>query len=433
MTLHPGRGAADGRHLVQLLLIGAMISATTVVLVTIGTSLFVAEEGADKLPVSFFALAAVSMLIALCLAGVVDRLPRLRLLQGLLLCTFVLLAAARPLIDAGFPAVFYVIYIAGLSFEILADIVFWTLATDYASTRQLTRWTPLLAIAFPIGGACGGGLTALLLLVATPVESLALVPLLCAVMVAQLTVLQITRPRSPAPEAEAVPEETAAPAPLPPTGRGHAPLVALMCGNVLVMSVLFHLQEYLALRLYTEAYPDPAGLASFLAVVNTAIQVLEVVLLITTGRLILERASPVVRNLVFPLSTVASLGALLASFRLPAAILMNVNGNAVSNAIFEPVKTMNYTALPHRVLGRARMLADGVFYPGGIAATAGFLMLAQEAMSVYELTVCAFGLALLFLAVSFTLGRRISAAHKQALGAQEEDTAALQASPAAGD
>lgn len=431
----PAHGAADARHLVQLLLIGAMISATTVVLVTIGTSLFVAEEGAEQLPLSFLALAVVSMLIALCLAGIVDRLPRLRLLQGLLLAVCLLLAAARPMIDMGLPGVFYVIYIAGLSFEILADIVFWTLATDYASDRQLTRWTPLLAIAFPIGGACGGGLTALLLLVASPVESLVVVPLLCAVIIAQLTLLKALRPRRAAAEeaSEELPQQEEEATPLPPEERGYISLIALMCGNVLVMSVLFHLQEYLALRLYNEAYPDPAELASFLAIVNTVIQALEVVLLLSAGRLILERASPVVRNLIFPLTTVVSLGALLASFRLPATILMNVNGNSVSNAVFEPVKTMNYTAVPRRVLGRARMLADGVFYPCGIAATAAFLMLAQEFLSVYQLTLCAFGLAVAFLTVSFILGRRIAAAQQ---GGQQPDPtlpSAPQPDPAPGD
>ena len=73
------------------------------------------------------------------------------------------------------------------------------------------------------------------------------------------------------------------------------------------------------------------------------------------------------RNMIFPVTTLLSLCGLFCFWGLPAAVVMHMNANAVSNAIFEPVKTLNYAAIPYRMLGQVRMLAEGVIYPAGIA------------------------------------------------------------------
>ena len=388
-----------------------MISATTVAMVTVGTALFVAQESPDRLPYAFVILAAVSMLIALGLAGIVDRMQRLRLLQGLLMASAILLPFSHYLAKNEIFGATYGIYVAGFAFEILADIVFWTLVVDCARTSQLPRWTPLLAVAFPIGGALGGALTALLLIHLQPVDLLLVIPLLCTLIVAQLTFLGASRPlvrdtQQPDPMPESLQSKATAAAGSPP---GVATLVCLLCGNVFLMSVLFHLQEYLVLKLYTEAIPDPNALASFIALVNTGIQVLEVVLLLSVGRIVLEHAGPILRNIIFPLATSANLLALLANFRLPFAVLVNLNNNSVSNAIFEPVKTLNYTAIPDHIAGRVRMLVDGVFYPCGIAVTAILLVFTQDWLTTYQLTLLAFGLAVAFLCIGILVGRRVSA------------------------
>jgi hypothetical protein len=405
-----GQADANWRSLVQLFAIGAMISATTVAMVTVGTALFVAQESPDRLPYAFVILAAVSMLIALGLAGIVDRMQRLRLLQGLLLASAILLPLSHYLAKNETFGATYGIYVAGFAFEILADIVFWTLVVDCAKTSQLPRWTPLLAVAFPIGGALGGALTALLLVHLQPVDLLLVIPLLCTIIVAQLTFLGASRPlvrntQQTEPTSESVQAETAAAGPT----TGVATLVCLLCGNVFLMSVLFHLQEYLVLKLYTAAIADPNALASFIALVNTGIQVLEVILLLSVGRIVLEHAGPLLRNIIFPLATSVSLLALLANFRLPFAVLVNMNNNSVSNAIFEPVKTLNYTAIPDHIAGRVRMVVDGVFYPCGIAVTAILLVFTQDWLTTYQLTLLAFGLAVAFLCIGLLVGRRVSA------------------------
>ena len=69
--------------------------------------------------------------------------------------------------------------------------------------------------------------------------------------------------------------------------------------------------------------------------------------------------------------------ALQSFWLLPIAVLVHVNANSVSNAIFEPVKNLNYAALPFRMLAPVRMLVEGVVYPAGVALSGGVLLWMQ--------------------------------------------------------
>jgi CRP-like cAMP-binding protein/HEAT repeat protein len=83
---------------------------------------------------------------------------------------------------------------------------------------------------------------------------------------------------------------------------------------------------------------------------------------------------------------------------------MHMNANAVSNAIFEPVKTLNYAAIPYRMLGQVRMLVEGVIYPAGIALSGiGLLWLQSvaEPRTTLLVTIC---LAALFAVVCVGVG-----------------------------
>ena len=110
------------------------------------------------------------------------------------------------------------------------------------------------------------------------------------------------------------------------------------------------------------------------------------------------------RNMIFPVTTVLSLGGLFCFWGLPAAVVMHMNANAVSNAIFEPVKTLNYAAIPYRMLGQVRMLVEGVIYPAGIALSGiGLLWLQSmtEPRTTLLVTLC---LAALFAIVCGAVG-----------------------------
>ncbi|HSA82203.1 MAG TPA: HEAT repeat domain-containing protein, partial [Geminicoccaceae bacterium] len=94
------------------------------------------------------------------------------------------------------------------------------------------------------------------------------------------------------------------------------------------------------------------------------------------------------------------LAGLAASQKLPAALVTHVNAEALSNAIFQPVNNTNYSALPLRFQGRIRTLADGIFYPGGMAIAGLMLLWAQDRDATTEATYIALASALAFLLIN---------------------------------
>ncbi|MGZ8996666.1 MAG: HEAT repeat domain-containing protein, partial [Rhodospirillales bacterium] len=87
-----------------------------------------------------------------------------------------------------------------------------------------------------------------------------------------------------------------------------------------------------------------------------------------------------------------------------AAILLHVNANSVSNAVFEPVKTFNYMALPYQALAQVRMLVEGAVYPAGIALSGFVLLWLQATVSTPLILLVAIVLAFVFLGAAATTG-----------------------------
>ena len=141
-----------------------------------------------------------------------------------------------------------------------------------------------------------------------------------------------------------------------------------------------------------------------MAIVYAGHQAAELVILAACGRLILERAGPVLRNLIFPATTCAGLVAFLGFGNLAAAIFVHANVIALSNAVFEPVKTLNYAALPYRVLAQVRMLVDGILYPLGIALSALGLLWLQSRAGPSLVLMVSIAVAVTFVGVSATVG-----------------------------
>jgi HEAT repeats len=124
---------------------------------------------------------------------------------------------------------------------------------------------------------------------------------------------------------------------------------------------------------YSERFPGEQELTRFLGIVFAFLQACEFLLLASLSRALLERTSPLLRNLVFPLTSLACLLYLAFSDRLMAAVITHVNAEALSNAIFQPVHNVNFLALPVSIQGRARTLSEGIFYPAGLAIAGGLL------------------------------------------------------------
>ncbi len=324
-------------------------------------------------------------------------MPRIALGQAAFLGTLLGAASLRLPIALDLPAAYFAVLASAHIYEIVLDIVFWVVVAAFLDTIELKRGTPLIYMALATGGVAGGLASALSPVV--PTEDL-----LLALPALGVRGRPVRARRTPAAGAArsrraragpARPGRAPAPAAAPAT---RYPLILLIALNATMLTILYGLCEYLVLTVYAQHFESQIALTRFLALVFAGIQVLEFALLYLAGPA--RRAGPIARNLIFPASSLVCLIGLAISPKLPAAIATHINAEAVSNAIFQPVNNTNYLALPLRFHGRIRMLADGVFYPAGLALAGGMLLTLQAQLAPAQINFVAITFALVFIALN---------------------------------
>ena len=353
--------------------IAITLAAAKVFLNTVAFALFLANEGPAQLPRFYLVLALAAIVLSIVLGIVVDRVPKLHLARITLVLIMLAAGAGKLMIAAGVAGAYFVILATAFIFEIAIEILFWAACAAYVDTTELKRTTPLICLAIALGGAFGGLLARAL---SWTVDAPDL--LLMMVIFAGLAILQFAVPPD-FDELQDSPSEAAAGGEAPP-GEWHFlrlavrhPLLVLLALNALALTILYGIAEFLILSVYREHYPQEQELTRFLGIVFALLQACEFVLLASLSRTLLERTTPLVRNLVFPLTSLLCFLGLAFSNKLGVAVIAHVNAEAASNAIFQPVHNANFLALPLRIQGRARTLAEGIFYPSGLAIAGAVL------------------------------------------------------------
>ncbi len=368
-------------------------------------ALFLAKEGPGQLPLFYVLLAAAAILLSAASSGVIDRVPRIALGQTAFLGTLLGAAALRIPIGFDLPAAYYAVLASAHIYEIVLDIVFWVVVAAFLDTIELKRGTPLIYMALATGGVAGG-VFASALSPFVPAEDLLLaLPVLGLIAAAQFGFAR-RRLRELHDAAHGEPDK---PGPgehlrLLPRLIVRYPLILLVALNATTLTILYGLCEYLVLTVYAQHFASQIALTRFLAIIFAGIQALEFALLYLVSRPLLERAGPVARNLIFPATSLACLIGLAVGPKLPAAIVTHINAEAVSNAIFQPVNNTNYLALPLRFHGRIRTLADGIFYPAGLALAGGMLLTLQAQLVPEQINFVAITFALVFVLLNVGAG-----------------------------
>lgn len=396
-----GEGTAVG----QLALLAAAVSAAVITVTTAGSAQVLSSEGSGGLPVVYISLAVGSLPLAFGMTAALGRWSAASVTSVAALVAAVLCVVQKGALALALEGSPQAVCVSAYVFEIIFDTLFWITAADYLPTRDMKRHAPRLAAAFSVGGVAGGALGALVCSLLA-IEDVLLIA--AALFVLCFLQQQRLRRRFP-PLGDGSDEEEedvgVAEAVRSTLGVFRAfPITGVISVGILSMSALFCLQDYLALTVYAERIPDENELAAFLSVVYAAQQAAELFLLVVFGRLILDRAGPLTRNLLFPLTTLAGLAALMATGSLAAAVFVHFNSCALSNAFFEPVKSFNYAALPHRVLAQARMMVEGVVYPTGIALSGVALLALQETGGPSTVMSMSIATAVLFVAVAAITG-----------------------------
>jgi len=394
---------------VRLSLVAALLSAAKVLLYTTGTTLFLSRQGIEALPILYLTLSVIATCVSLLLAAMIDRARPAYLLPGMAAFSVLGIVALQVGLATDWQQVPAGILIAAHVYDIVTDIVFWVLAAALFDNLRLRRLTPHLFIAIAAGGSLAGVIAErALALVAT--EHL-LWPVAGLVCLAAALFGNAARGLSAPSNADLSPAEQTTQgsrqASLSDLWRFLArhPFALCLALNSLLLTTVYSLTEFVAYAVYSEAIQDEAELGRLLALLFAALQIAEFAVLWFGTRGIIERAGPMLRNLLFPLTSLACLFALLLQPRLGWAILAHINTEAVSNAVFEPVNTTNYSALPVNVHGRARTLADGIFYPAGMAFAGLALTLLPPDDAIFRATLLALIATLFFLALNVIIAR----------------------------
>ncbi|MFO1154836.1 MAG: cyclic nucleotide-binding domain-containing protein [Rhodospirillales bacterium] len=392
------------RIVLELALLAALLSSAIIILLAVGSAQVLIGEGSEALPMVYLLLAAVSVPLASGISAALCRWSVARISRAVSSASLFLVLALRLALAADVPGTALAICIAAYALEIVFDTLFWLSASEQLPTLDLKRHTPFLAAAFGLGGIFAGFVATAFCEMFAGEDLLVLNAGFFALCALQYRRIDRIRAAAPA-QMDDEPEPGLIEALKATVGIVRAfPIIGAMSVGVLLMSGLFCLQDYLAMSVYEGAFPEADALSSFMAVVFAGHQAAELLILAVCGRLILERAGPVLRNLLFPLSTCIGLVALLSFNNLAAAVLVHANVIALSNAVFEPVKTLNYAALPYRVLGQVRMMIDGVLYPLGIALSAAGLLWLQTRSGVGEILLVSIAVAVVFVGASATTG-----------------------------
>ena len=392
LTLPTGQAACIA-HLGSLAL---TLSIAKVLLATVAVTLFLTQEGPQRLPLFYVLFAALAIALSFALGAIVERAPKIGLAQAVFAGTLIGAAALRLAIALDIPGTYFLLLASAHVYEIVVDIVFWVVVAAFLDAVDFRRATPLIYMAIALGGALGGGLARGLAEVVSAADMLWALPVLAACVVAQLALAGRRLQALPDHLARASPIDERASLARLARLLARYPLALLIALNALVLTVLYGLSEYLVFTIYSAHFRDEGEMTRFLAVVFAGLQVVELALLYAVSRPLLLRAGPLARNLVFPITSFASLLYLVLSQKLPAAIVTHLNAEAISNAVFQPVNNANYAPLPLRFQGRARTLADGIFYPAGLALAGGLLMVMAEAATLEGIGFIALLFALLF-------------------------------------
>jgi hypothetical protein len=374
--------AGERRLAAYLVLTFFLLSAGLAIGRGTADALFFKRYGIEYLPLVFLALGGLLAAAGTVYTAFVDRVPAERSGSVIAIVLAVLLAAgwwgmttthAEPL----YPAYY-------LTYEVASELLL-VHAPLYLSqnldTQAAKRLSPLVFAGGQVGTVFGG---LLLGLAAGHVEVQDLLLLWAGFLVAGIAATVLWHRRRGASAYFRAPRR--GPRPLRAAAgqvaagvrlARHSPLVRRASLSLFFLVIAFYVLAYAVNRVYTEAFPGEAELATFFGLLIAVNSLLALLLQVfVTGRLI-DRIGLRRTNLVFPLTLIASYAALIVHFALPSAVAASVSKDAVMPGVRNPVRAMFLNVMPQGLQGRARAVQVLLVMPLALAVSGAVLWLVQ--------------------------------------------------------
>jgi len=389
---------------VQLLLLAVTVLIYSVLAMAVGNSLFISHVGAERLPLAFVALGLCSMPAYALFSQLADRYSRPKLFQSVLGLSIPLMIGLWFLLSREQAIVYYIALILIIfQWDFHNDVLYSSLLTDYFTTLEYKRTAPFVGIAQALGSLLGGVLTTGLSQIFGTRDLLLCLPFLFVIAILQLKWLERSQHRLERVASQKDSGMIASLQVFPELVKRH-PLIFFLAASSFLLVIIYFTSEFLWLNIYGQNFSE-SELTEFLGIMRVVVSLVQVAFLYGLTRPLLQSLGVARLNPVYPLTTLASLAGLILNLKLPAAIVLHMNGDALYKAINLPIHQLNYNAIPGEFLGRVRTLSDGLMRAVGLTLAGIVLWLSQTYLSLGEIAGIAMGLGLLLLAIRIPMGR----------------------------
>jgi HEAT repeat protein/MFS family permease len=402
--------------------IGLLQYAANALARTAAEGLFLAKVGAGGLSIYLVVVGLTAVPMAGAMSRLIDRMPKVRLYRLSLVLAVVAALGLRAAATVASSWALYVVLIGAVVIEMLLNIQFWVLISDYFTSIEQKKLIAGLTLAMAAGGILGGGLANGLVRFLPTAELLLVFPVLYVFVVFLLG--KLSRTEKPFEAAEGESGETLK------ESLGSLPKLLAEYPVITLMAVVGFFDVFqgavgsvLYYTVYTQTFPDEQRLTAFLGTMKAVMCVLQVAIVTFVTRPFISRFGVGAMNVFYPLTTLASIFGLAVRPALPVAVLANVNFDTVSSSLNNPVENLTYNAVPPRFLGRVRSISEGMLQPAGLTVAGIALALAQKSLSFAQIAWIAFGISILHVALGIYRGRKYAHALASQLQSRAIDIA----------
>lgn len=392
----------NGR-LTQLLLLAVTVLVQSVMAIAVANSIFVSQLGAGRLPLAFILIGLCSMPAYVGVSQVVQRVRSTQLFCGALVIFLVLFVGLRLVLPLEFTPIYYgLLIVSFFQWDICNNILYPSLLTDYFNTLEYKQYAPYIGISQAVGTLIGGGIVSGLSRWLDTENLLLCLPGVIVISFLQLTYLDRTqRPLTTAPtEPVGVLESLQS---FPELTKRY-PLVIFLATSSFLLVIIYLSSEFLWFSIYGQQFSQ-RDLTGFLGLMRVVVSIVQMAVLYGLTRPLLRWLGVARMNVVFPLTTLTAFVGLGLNGQLPAAIGLQINGDALYKAINLPVHQLNYNAIPQAFLGRIRALSDGVIYAVGLTCAGAFLWVCEHTLSLEQISWVVCSLVVVFVLVRLPMGR----------------------------
>ncbi|NEQ99123.1 MAG: cyclic nucleotide-binding domain-containing protein [Cyanothece sp. SIO2G6] len=395
-------------RLTQLLLLAVTMLIYISMTMTVGISLFISRVGVGQLPIAFILIGFCSIPIYGLFSQVVDQYSRVHLFRSVLILSITVVLGMRFLLVLDTTPVYYFILIfTFFQWDFYNNVLYPTLVMDYFSTLEYKRHASFVSIAQAVGAFLGGCILALLARWVDTANLLLCVLLVYAIAIGQL--LYLERSQRPIMQLSSSAQSGKSSGLWDslqtfPSLVKRYPLALLLAGSSFLLVIIYQCSEFIWFSVYGEAFNEQ-DLTSFLGLIRVITSVLQVAVVYGITRPLIQNLGVARMNLMYPLTTLASLVGLLLNVNVPAAVTLHMNGDGLYKAINIPVHQLNYNAIPREFVGRIRSLSDGVIYAMGLTLAGVILLIGHHLLSLSQLAWMVVGMTILMLVVRWPMGR----------------------------